>query len=862
MTIAVFLAHKYEDDVRDIVVYEMNRHLLVPVVVEDINLSLLQKFPYASLRFSNVMVPMTSRRLDTLIFIDDLYLQIGLLDFFRKQYNITEADADGGFVRMELYEDGTDNYHFWKSKADSSAGAANLRLRNIELANMAFSLEGNEETLMALFIEKAETEGDFGADVHTILADADIRRIHYSKGSDVMFDDGSLAGEISVHVSTSGYELVSDNIRIGKESFEVKGTYSETSPPKWTLDLSTENAQIEHIIEVAPLSLKAALGAYRAKGKTDLRLHLQSEVDQSVSLDAYFNRCSGSFQHEVALGKANISDATGSLHMKKQITSLNIEKLKASIGPGNLQLSGKVINFDAPTFDLNLMGSVDLNELRDLLNIEQLEILKGILNLNGSLSGKLHGNSNSETIALLKGLNFDGSITLQQGSFKLRDQSQFFDHINGNISISSNNLLVQNATARVNQNTFEFSGSIENALPYLVAPGQKLHIEANFSAESIDLNEVLSVGTSARDTSYRFELPKDVTFALGISFEEVRFRKFIALNARGNAYYSQGLLTLNPVEFRTAGGVVRSSIALQLQGKKTYQTTATATLYNLSLRDIFEQFEDFGQQVIRSSHLSGTADAHISVAYNMGTDLQIDNRTLKAQAELIVTDGKLKNLEALQGIPDYLRKNALWNSLVKVDEFERKLKVIEFDTLKNTIQIENNVIEIPHMTIRSSAMTMNISGTHDFDNRINYALNFRLGELLRSGKKTNEEFGYIVDDNTGLRLFMLMTGTVDNPSFSLDKDASREKRKLEFEKEKNTMKSILRDEFGFFKNDSTLTSVPGTPERRPSKITVDWGVSDPIDSAKTAPPKTAPKKPKPTKKDDDLYDELEKDDDL
>lgn len=54
---AYYLAKKFEPEVRNVVVGELNKHLAAPVKVGDINLSLLQRFPYASLRFSDVVVP-------------------------------------------------------------------------------------------------------------------------------------------------------------------------------------------------------------------------------------------------------------------------------------------------------------------------------------------------------------------------------------------------------------------------------------------------------------------------------------------------------------------------------------------------------------------------------------------------------------------------------------------------------------------------------------------------------------------------------------------------------------------------------------------------------------------------------------
>ncbi len=864
ISVSVFLAYKYEDEVRDIVVYEVNRNLKVPVSVQDINFSLLQRFPYASLRFSHVVVPMTSRPDDTLLYINDLYLQIGLFDFLRKQYKITEADAVGGFFRMELYADGSDNYHFWQSTADSS-GTAALELRNILLKNIAFSLDGKNEYSLSLQINKVSANGEFGAETHTIVSDADIAGINYLSEGKPMFREATLSGKIDVLVSKTGYKLNAPEIKFGKETFAAEGIFTEGTQIDWELSLSTTGARIENIIAASPLPLQSALGAYRAEGKTDLVVEMKSGANKPFSLDVVFDRTNGSFRHEVAMGKAKIAEASGSVQIRNGITSLYIDVMNAGIGPGKIDISGKVINFDSPAFDLNLNGIIDLSELRDLLNIDSFEKMAGKLTLKGKLTGKLTGTSNNETLALLKAVDFAGDIQLKDGSFKLKEQSQTFDLINGEIALRNNTLLIKEATARVNDNPFKFSGAIQNALPYITTPNQKLHIKANFTAKTIDLNGILATELSRRDTSYRFELPTDITFDLGVNVEKIIFRKFTAQEANGRAYFVNGLLTLNPIQFRTAGGSVQSSISVQQKSGKTFETQAKATLQGIALNELFSQFEDFGQQVIRSNHLSGKTDAFITFSCNMDSDLSIDSKSIKSLAELTVVKGKLKNLEALQGIPDYLRQNALWKSLVKVNEFERKLKEIEFDTLRNTIKIENSLVTIPYMTVRSSAMTINIAGTHHFDNRINYTLNFRLGDLLRTGKINNEEFGYIVDDNTGLRLFMLMTGTVDNPIFALDKDAAKQKRKMEFDKEKNTMKSILNEEFGLFKRDPNLTGVPQPKSKTPSQISLEWDdFGTKPDTVKTSQPKpkTPPKKGKPSKSDEDLYDKLEKDDDL
>ena len=60
------------------------------------------------------------------------------------------------------------------------------------------------------------------------------------------------------------------------------------------------------------------------------------------------------------------------------------------------------------------------------------------------------------------------------------------------------------------------------------------------------------------------------------------------------------------------------------------------------------------------------------------------------------------------------------------------------------------MITIPQMDIRSSAIDLNASGTHSFNNEIDYAMDFSLSELCRAERISTEPYNeYVQRDPKG-----------------------------------------------------------------------------------------------------------------
>jgi hypothetical protein len=191
-----------------------------------------------------------------------------------------------------------------------------------------------------------------------------------------------------------------------------------------------------------------------------------------------------------------------------------------------------------------------------------------------------------------------------------------------------------------------------------------------------------------------------------------------------------------------------------------------------------------------------------------------------AEASIKITNGALKNVSSFKLITESMKESAAKLLLSKktINEFERKLLNLSFGSFENKLSIRDGVINIPKMTIRSNALDVTLEGTHTFDNKVDYSFMFRFREIKG---EASSEFGDIMDDGTGVKVFLKMNGTVDQPIFSWDKEAKKQEKEMKRDEAKEDLKSALKSGFGINKNDTTVQELK-THEHMEEKLIMDF----------------------------------------
>jgi len=226
------------------------------------------------------------------------------------------------------------------------------------------------------------------------------------------------------------------------------------------------------------------------------------------------------------------------------------------------------------------------------------------------------------------------------------------------------------------------------------------------------------------------------------------------------------------------GNFVMSSIVTA--NGNDFEAISTLKGTKIDVSELFRQMNNFGQAELTHENIKGTLMTTIKL-HTYFTNGELDMQRLYALADIKIENGELVDFKALKSLSKFIDM--------------RELEEVKFSTLQNEIEVKNGVMNIPQMIIKSSALNLGFSGTHTFENIIDYRVQLNFYDILAGKikkKKLNKESYEVVDENS-FNFFISMKGPADNPVIKYDKQGVKERFKQQGSEIKNAIRGVYDD---------------------------------------------------------------------
>jgi hypothetical protein len=523
------------------------------------------------------------------------------------------------------------------------------------------------------------------------------------------------------------------------------------------------------------------LKQYESEGEVFFQLHLKGEISNQKDpfISVSFGCKDATFTHldykskithanlEGSFASASLSQfSKAELHLKNIAGELNGKPFSS-----NLILQ----NLEDPYIQFNFAGELDAASLQNFYPLPEIREMAGTIVADFSIAGETKLLKKKTTAQQVK---TDGNIELKDIQFVYGQKGVHFNNVEGSLQFNNNDLAMSNFSGRVENSDFVLNGFFKNVITFLLFENQPIGIEADLKSNFLDVDQLFEIGFGTTQTEdYQFIISPNVQLNFNCDIKSLAYKRFHPRNVKGDLLVKNQVAVSRTIEMKTMGGILSLNGIVDAKNPKAIDIVSSFKLDGVFIDSVFYVFENFYQNFIEDKHLKGQAFADVNLEMTLSEKLKLISKTLTSDIGVTIKNGELNNFEPLKALTKYLDDGSL--------------SKLRFADLKNEVHIENETIYIPQMEIKSNATTIQLSGTHTFDQHINY----RVVAPLRSKKKIDpdEAFGAIEETGKGqTRIFLKITGTTEQYKVSYDQEAVKKKIVSDLKKEVKELKEAFQ----------------------------------------------------------------------
>lgn len=823
----------YEQEIKDYIIASINKNLRTEIKVDQINFTILKKFPDASVELTNVWIKSTKDlrksdfkdfRTDTLLSAKQVFLQFNIFDVLKKQYKLKKIQIEKGRICLFSDKSGRDNYHFWKTGNNSDTSTFQLKLKKITFKDVRFLYVDKAKNIMfSTHSNYFALSGDFSSDSYSMSTSGELFADKFIIDDVNFIKSEEMSVDLRLNVHNNEFIIEKGLLSVADFKLDVSGKIKIDKINNINLLIKGKEIDIQSFISLLPDKYSKFKKEYESEGNFYFETIISGALDSAhfAHIETKFGIKEGVVSKDDSKLKLTGICLEGIYSNGVENTSassfLKLNNFRAAIGTSTISGVFLLQNFDHYKISLNAIADIKLDEAQNFFHFDTIQNIDGKMKANVNFTGNI-SNPQKFSVEDFRNSVSSGTLILEKVNLNLKNQTTQYSGINGIFNFDNNDLEINSLKLNVQDNDFYIRGILKNVICYFMIPDQKYSVEGEVKCSKLNIGQLLREGSEGSKKEINVMLPDDISFNVSLDVKDFIFDKFNAKNVVSNISYNSHTFNIENISFNTLQGEISGSASI-FQNEKTDLIIKTSTkLQKINIQNLFNVFNNFGQDFIQEKNLKGFVNADVNLSSEWRNNLTCDMKKLVVVSNVVINNGELNDFKPMQELARFIDLNDLKN--------------IKFSEIKNDIYIKDEKITIPQMDINSSAINLTLSGEQSFDSKIDYRIKVLLSDILfkKAGKnkKENDEFGVIEDDGLGKKsIYLIISGTTNDFKIRYDTKKVKENIKDAVKEEKNNLKNILNEEFGFFKKDSAMIVAKKKKEeeeklKKKKKVQIKW----------------------------------------
>ncbi|MFK7773420.1 MAG: AsmA-like C-terminal region-containing protein [Saprospiraceae bacterium] len=547
--------------------------------------------------------------------------------------------------------------------------------------------------------------------------------------------------KLSGPISFDNQQLQLDDLGFSYEGspFLVKGKIDNYA---FFLKENSEKAQVD-------LKVKGAFWNLKNENKTAQKKAI-SPAKLFQSLDTIFQLVTGKVDlslDSILLEKQTIypfllqaqlvADELNSEQHLLQVDSFNLGFGKKN----NIKGNAKIKNPSSPIVEAHFKTRMKFKKLGEFLVSDFIEMKHGYFNMDLDYQSPLFDTINAENYLLKADVKGIAQIVDGEIFYNYRDFT--FKKIYAHFSFDEKAIFIRDVDLEVNENRMFASGQSLDFFPFFILPNRRTNIELNVASPRFDfggftaphglgkdslvlkanaiLNQSLAVENVGQvDTvqsimvstgSLIDQLLDQGSMEMTTVCDELIYNEFIAENVSGKISLQPDTVQLNDLSMDVANGKFTVDGSISDVALHQPKMKVKVQMEKNDVREIFRQFEDFGQNQIGYKNMNGLTSANIEFQAEVNSNYSILPETMFGEVNFKLTDGQILGIGSLKKLSGFLFKN-------------RQLDSILIDTLETRMHIRGSDIYVDNFFLHSSSFDFGVEGIYSLGKENNTRILF------------------------------------------------------------------------------------------------------------------------------------------
>lgn len=717
----------FKDKIKAVVLNAINENVDAKVAFTEVDLSLLKSFPQANVTISELsIINKAPFEGDTLFYSGEVNLKMSVKELLKDEtetMNLESFSLSNALVNVIINKEGIANYDIAlktdEQKEESESKSFNLNIQNYDIENLTVTYLDEGSNLKLALNELNHTgKGNFESQKLDLDTETSTRLSFDMDGVNYMNNVSlNLDAILGIDLDQMKFEFKDNKALINQLPLEFDGFLQMVEDGQlYNLTFKTPTSDFKNFLGLVPeayagnINQVKTTGEFKVSGKVDGKLTETTIPKFNIELASN----NASFQYpdlpksvKNIVIDTHIVNETGLLND----TFVDLDKLSFAIDQDIFNAKANIRNINTnPFINAELKGIINLANVTKAYPIQLEKPLTGILKADVTTKFDMNSVEKSQ----YQNIQNSGLLQLSGFQYEGEEMAKPFKINNTEVAFNTNQIRLNKFDAVTGDSDLQINGNLDNLYGFLF---KKQVLKGNFNMNSTNflVSDFMSPTTTTNEDGKKeteaVKIPSFLDCTLSANAKTVVYDNLNLKNVSGNLAIKDEAVTLSNLKMDVFGGNIGLNGTVSTK-ENTPKFNMDLGLNAVNIAESFTQLDMLKSIAPIANTINGKLNSTIKLSGDLKQDMTPNLKTISGDlaGQLLSTTINDKNSKLL---------NALSSNVKFLD-----VNKLNLNDVKASLSFEDGKVALKPMDLKYDDINMTIGGTHGFDQSMNYDVKF------------------------------------------------------------------------------------------------------------------------------------------